>query len=80
MQDTEDAADKWVILIEEAITKEYWKYYEYEYFSNIQEISSGFFGKVFRANWKNVKHYFALKSFFNFNNATVKEIIHEVIN
>ena len=77
MQETENA-DEWIVWIEEAITKGYWKYYEYEHFSNIQEIGSGACGKVFRANWKNVEHYIALKYFFNLNNDTVKEIIREV--
>ena len=78
MQDTENA-DEWIIWIEQAISKGYWKYYEYEYFSNIQEIGSGSFGKVSRVTWKNVEHHFALKSFFILNNVSVKEIIHEVI-
>ncbi|GES90965.1 kinase-like domain-containing protein [Rhizophagus clarus] len=30
------------------------------------------------ANWKNSDKYFALKSFYNFNNFTVKEIVNEV--
>ena len=72
MQDTGNT-DEWINWIEEAIAKEYLKYYEYEHFKNIQEIGYGAFGKVFRANWKNFKHYVALKSFFNLNNITVKE-------
>ncbi|PKY55458.1 hypothetical protein RhiirA4_474928, partial [Rhizophagus irregularis] len=42
--------NKW---IEEAISKKFFKYYEFEQFYNIQEIGSGGFGKVYRANWKN---------------------------
>src|SRR6266516_860687 len=72
-------ADDWINWIEEALAKEYFKYYEYGKFKNIQEIGSGAFGKVFRANWKNFEHYLALKSFFNLNNVTVKEIVNEVI-
>ena len=75
VQNTENASD-W---IEEAIAKEYLKYYDYKNFSNIQEIGSGRFGKVYRANWKNFENYIALKSFFNLNNVTVKEIVREVI-
>ena len=71
-------ADEWVDWLEEAIAKKHLKYYEYKYFSNVQEIGSGGFGKVFRANWKNFKSYFALKSFFNLNNITVKEIVREL--
>src|SRR3954449_9269953 len=75
--DTENT-NEWINWLEEAIAKEYLKYYEYQYFSNIQEIGSGGFGKVYRANWKNFENYLALKSFFNLNNVTVKEIVHEV--
>src|SRR5581483_8843248 len=71
--------NEWVNWIEEAIVKEYFKYYEYEHFSNLQEIGSGTFGKVYRADWKNPGQYLALKSFFNLNNVIVKEIVHEVI-
>ena len=77
-QDT-DNPNEWVKWIEEAIAKEYFKCYEYKHFSNIQEVGSGAFGKVYRANWKNSEQYVALKSFFNLNNITVKEIVHEVI-
>ena len=62
--------------IEEAVTKKYFKHYEYKDFSNIQEIGSGGFGKVFRANWKRTEQYLALKTFYN---AIVKEIVREVI-
>ena len=76
VQNTENASD-W---IEEAIAKEYLKYYEYQNFSNIREIGTGGFGKVFRANWKdNLEQYLVLKSFLNLNNITVKEIVREVI-
>jgi len=70
--------NEWINWIEEAITNKHIKYYEYDRFSNIQEIGSGAFGKVFRANWKNSEQYLALKSFFNLNNITVKEIVCEV--
>jgi hypothetical protein len=65
--------------IEEAIAKNYFKYYEYNHFNNIEEVGSGNFGKVYRANWKNSYSYLALKSFFNFDNITIKEIVNEVI-
>ncbi|GBC05704.1 hypothetical protein RclHR1_06390004 [Rhizophagus clarus] len=64
--------------LEEAIAKKYFKYYEFESFSNIQEIGSGGFGKVFRANWKNSEQYVALKTFFNFNDATITGIAREL--
>ena len=65
--------------IKEAVDKKFIKFYDYQHFSNIQEIGSGAFGKVYRANWKELEQYFALKSFFDLNNSTVKEIDHEVI-
>jgi len=78
MQDTENA-NEWINWIEEAIAKKHIKYYESDHFSNIREIGSGAFGKVFRANWKNSEQHLALKSFFNFNKDTIKEIVYEVI-
>ncbi|CAB4479790.1 unnamed protein product [Rhizophagus irregularis] len=67
--------NKW---IEEAISKKFFKYYEFEQFYNIQEIGSGGFGKVYRANWKNSLKRYAIKSFFNINDATVKAIVREI--
>ncbi|RGB36760.1 kinase-like domain-containing protein [Rhizophagus diaphanus] len=64
--------------IEEAIDKGYFKYYEYEYFNNIQEVGSGGFGKVYRVKWKNSDKFLALKSFYNFDNVTIKEIVREL--
>ena len=77
MQNNEN--NEWIKWIEEALAKEYFKYYEYGNFKNIQEIGSGAFGKVFRANWKNSEHYLALKSFFDLNNIIAKEIVNEVL-
>jgi serine/threonine protein kinase len=71
--------DEWINWIEEAISKKHIKYYKYESFKNIKEIGSGAFGKVFRANWKSFDNYLALKSFFNLNSVTLKEIVNEVI-
>ncbi|PKC67657.1 kinase-like protein [Rhizophagus irregularis] len=64
--------------LEEAIAKKYFKYYEFENFSNIQEIGYGGFGKVFRASWKSSGQYLALKTFFNFDDATIKAISREL--
>ena len=74
-----ESSNEWISWIEDAIAKSYFKYYEYKYFTNIQEIGSGRFGKVYCANWKNSREYLALKSFFNFNSVTAKEIVNEVI-
>ena len=70
--------NEWINWIEEAISKNYFKHYEFKHFNNIQEIGIGGFGKVYRANWKNSEQYFVLKS-FNINNTTINEIVHEVI-
>ena len=50
-------SNEWINWIEEAISKNHIKYYEYEHFSNIQEIGCGTFGKVHRVNWKNSHRY-----------------------
>jgi hypothetical protein len=78
MHDTENK-NEWINWIEEAIDKGQLKYYDYEEFINFQEIGTGGFGKVYRANWKNLEENFALKYFFNLDNITVKEIVREVI-
>jgi hypothetical protein len=78
MQGTENT-NEWINWIEEAIAKEHLNYYEYKQFSNIQEIGTGDFGKVYRANWKDSRKQFTLKSFFNLNNVTMKEIVCEII-
>ena len=72
-------SNEWINWIEEAISKKYIKYYDYEYFYDIKEVGSGHFGKVYRANWKNSNKHLALKSFFNLDYVTVKEVVHEVI-
>ncbi|PKK69856.1 kinase-like protein [Rhizophagus irregularis] len=77
MQNNENI-DEWLNWIEEAINKKHIKYYEFENFKNIQEIGSGTSGKVFRANWKSFDHYLALKSFYNLNKITLKEIVNEL--
>ncbi|GES88021.1 kinase-like domain-containing protein [Rhizophagus clarus] len=75
---TVDLYNEYINWIEEAINKKHIKYYEYENFNNIEEIGSGSFGKVYRANWKNSHSYLALKSFFNSNDVTIKEIVNEL--
>lgn len=75
---TENLDNKWINWIEEAIAKNYFKYYEFNHFNNLQEICLRSFGKVYRANWKSSHNYLALKTFLNFNNVTIKEIVKEV--
>jgi len=72
-------SNEWINWIEIAIANDYFKYYEYKNFNNIKVIGSGGFGKVYRANWKNSNQYFALKYFTNPDNATIEEIVREVI-
>ncbi|EXX58202.1 Tpk2p [Rhizophagus irregularis DAOM 197198w] len=69
--------NEWINWIEEAVSKEYYRLYEHENFSDIQKIGTGGFGKVYRASWKN-SQYFALKTFFNIDDVTAKEIVHEL--
>ncbi|EXX63134.1 uncharacterized protein OCT59_023770 [Rhizophagus irregularis] len=71
-------SNKWINWIEVAISEDYFKYYDFKNFSNIKEIGSGGFAKVYRANWKNSNQYFALKHFFKPDDAAVKEIAHEL--
>ncbi|UZO03484.1 uncharacterized protein OCT59_023891 [Rhizophagus irregularis] len=71
-------SNDWNKWIEEEISKKLIKYYEYDQFYDIQEIGSGGFGKVYRANWKNSHKRYAIKSFFNINDATVKALVREI--
>jgi serine/threonine protein kinase len=77
MQNTKNT-NEWISWIEEAIFKGYYRFYEFKNFNNIQKIGTGGFGKVYRANWKNSDQYLALKSFFNLDDVTAREIVHEV--
>ena len=79
MSNNIENSNEWINWIEEAISKKHIKYYEYCHFSDIQEIGCGNFGKVYRVNWKNSHRCLALKSFFNPNHITIKEIVNEVI-
>src|SRR3954469_604034 len=64
--------------LEKSISEGHIKCYEYSDFKNIQPIGSGSFGSVVRATWKNTDSYFALKTFFNPDKVTLKEVINEV--
>ncbi|PKC61859.1 kinase-like protein [Rhizophagus irregularis] len=73
-----DNIDNPIEWIEEAISKKHIKYYEYKHLSNITEIGSGAFGKVYRVEWKNTGQYFVLKSFLKYNKSTPREIVREL--
>ncbi|GBC20787.2 kinase-like domain-containing protein [Rhizophagus irregularis DAOM 181602=DAOM 197198] len=75
---TENSNNEWVNWIEEAVAKNYFKYYEFDNFRNVQKIGFGGFGEVYRANWKSSRNYLALKSFPDFNDVTIKEIVKEL--
>jgi serine/threonine protein kinase len=64
--------------LDNSITEEHIKYYEYSDFTNIQPIGKGSYGNVVRVNWKNSSRIFALKS-FNDDKQTLKEVIKEVL-
>ncbi|GES93951.1 kinase-like domain-containing protein [Rhizophagus clarus] len=68
----------WNEWIEDAISKKLIKYYEYKDFFNIQEIGSGGFAKVYRANWKKSHIRYAIKTFLKIDNATIKAIVREI--
>ena len=61
--------------LEKAISENYIKYYDYTKFTNGKEISSGSFGNVYRANWKDSDTVMVLKDSYSL---TIKEIVNEV--
>ncbi|PKC56366.1 hypothetical protein RhiirA1_474102 [Rhizophagus irregularis] len=71
-------SNDWNKWIEEEMSKKLIKYYEYNQFYNIQEIGSGSFGKVYRANWKNSHKRYAIKTFYNINDAIGEAIVCEI--
>ncbi|GBB88263.1 hypothetical protein RclHR1_01480028 [Rhizophagus clarus] len=78
MPDNTEDSNECIDWIEKAISKKYIKYYEYDHFYNIKEIGSDNIGKFYRANWKNSYKYLVLRSFFNFNNIVIKEMVREL--
>ena len=68
-----------LIGLKKLFLKKHIKYYKYQHFSDIQEIGSGTFGKVYRVIWKNSQRYFALRTLSNIDDVTAKAIVHEVI-
>jgi len=73
-----EISNEWIGWIEEAVSKKHIKYYDYNHFSNIQEIGCGSSGRVYRVCWRKPHKYFALKSFYKLNQVTAKEVINEV--
>ncbi|CAB4385544.1 unnamed protein product [Rhizophagus irregularis] len=67
--------------IEKAIKNNHVKYYDYKDFLKFEEIGSGSFGKVYRADWKNPGNTLALKSLRpkDFSNVKIAEkLIYEL--
>ena len=73
MQNKTDLID-W---LENSISDEHFRYYEYSDFKNIQTIGKGSFGNVVRVNWKDTDLFFALKSFKN-DIVSMNEVVNEV--
>ncbi|RIA92875.1 hypothetical protein C1645_820066 [Glomus cerebriforme] len=61
--------------IENAISKNYLKYYDYTKFTNQEEISSGSSGKIFLTRRKDSDTVMVLKDSYNL---TIKEIVNEL--
>ena len=70
----------WIDRMKESISKRHIKYYEYQFFSELEKIGRGSFGVVYRAKWRESEQYLALKSFPNLDDAAIKELAHEVIH
>jgi serine/threonine protein kinase len=64
--------------LENSITEEHIRYYEYSDFKDIKQIGKGSFGSVFCATWKITNRSFALKSFNN-DKQTLEQVVKEVI-
>ncbi|PKC14591.1 kinase-like protein [Rhizophagus irregularis] len=63
--------------IEEKISSEYLIYYDYSEFKNFKTIGLGSFATVYRANYKNIGNFVALKS-FHVDKTTLEELINEI--
>ncbi|PKK65900.1 kinase-like protein [Rhizophagus irregularis] len=72
-QETDSSAD--IDWLEKAIVEEHIKFYDYSHFNNIQEISIGSVGNIFRANWKDSDTVLVLESSYKL---TVQEIVNEL--
>src|SRR3954463_11153170 len=72
---TEKDSNIYINWLENAISENYIKYYNYAEFTNNEEISNGSFGKVLCVNRKDSDTVMALKCPFNL---TIKEIVNEV--
>ncbi|CAG8662132.1 12163_t:CDS:1, partial [Funneliformis caledonium] len=60
--------------LEKAISEDYIKNYDYAKFTNKEEINSGSYGNIFRANWNDSDTVMVLKSSYS---SDIKEIVNE---
>ena len=72
------AEDSNIDWLEKSITEEHIKSYEYSDFKNAHQIGNGSFASVVRVNLKTSNRPFAIKTFFNSDKITLKEIVNEV--
>ncbi|RIA81104.1 kinase-like domain-containing protein [Glomus cerebriforme] len=64
--------------LEKSVANEYFNYFEYSEFKNLETIGSGSYGNIIRANWKNAENFFVLKTFNKNDKTTIKEIVNEI--
>ncbi|GBC07361.1 hypothetical protein RclHR1_07400008 [Rhizophagus clarus] len=65
--------------IEEAISGNFFQYYKFEDFKNVEQIGTcDNVGNVYRANWKNWRQFFGLKHLNVIKDIAVKELVNEL--
>jgi hypothetical protein len=72
--------NEYVNWIEEAIYKKIIDHYKFEDFKNVEKV--GIYddvGITYRANWKNWRQSFGLKSLIYIKDIAVKELVNEVL-
>ncbi|CAI2201908.1 17824_t:CDS:2, partial [Funneliformis geosporum] len=77
MSNNSEISNIYIDWLEKSISDEYFIYYEFSDFNNLQLIGNGLFGSVMRASWKNQNRYFALKSFNN-DTVALEEVVNEI--
>ena len=70
--------NEYINWIKESISKNHIESYEFEHFKNLYLVSTCDLGKVYRANWKNRKQHYGLKSLSHLDDVAVKELVREV--
>ncbi|RIA87250.1 kinase-like domain-containing protein [Glomus cerebriforme] len=70
-------ANEYIDWLEKSIANEYFNYYEYSEFENLETIGKGSYGSVVRAKWKNAG-FFVIKIFNKNYETTLKEVVNEI--